>query len=105
MTPIENIEGGQFRLTKVLRVNHTDDGDEVVNKIYDYSFTTIERLMKDGYCDAQGELGIQSIKDGIMKIVDKKRMVSTDSIQVQGLEQGLQQIYKSTKIEMVTIVQ
>ena len=41
--------GGRFRLTKVVRMDHKDDGIEVANKIYDYSRTTIERLIKDGY--------------------------------------------------------
>jgi hypothetical protein len=41
--------GGRFRLTKVVRMDHKDDGIEVANKIYDYSRTTIEKLIKDGY--------------------------------------------------------
>jgi NTE family protein len=56
---------GRFRLTKVVRIDHTDDGNEVANKIYDYSHASIEKLMKDGYCDALNEFGIQSIKDGL----------------------------------------
>ena len=41
--------GGRFRLTKVVRMDHKYDGIEVANKIYDYSRTTIEKLIKDGY--------------------------------------------------------
>ena len=48
----KNLLGGRFRLTKVVRIDHKDDGNEVANKIYDYTRTTIEKLMKDGYCDA-----------------------------------------------------
>ena len=62
---------GRFRLTKVVRIDHKDDGNEVANKIYDYSRTTIENLMKDGYCDTLTHMGIQSIKDGIIKIASK----------------------------------
>jgi hypothetical protein len=88
---------GRFRLTKVVRIDHTDDGNEVANKIYDYSHASIEKLMKDGYCDALNEFGIQSIKDGIIRIAYKNGTVNNDGIDVQGLEQKLQQLHKTTK--------
>ena len=39
----KSLLGGRFRLTKVVRIDHKDDGNEVANKIYDYSRTTIEK--------------------------------------------------------------
>jgi uncharacterized protein YPO0396 len=100
-----NLLGGRFRLTKVVRIDHKDDGNEVANKIYDYSYTTIEKLMKDGYYDTLNQIGVQSIKDGIMKI-DNKNGTSIDddddsNIQkhIQGLEDRLQQIQKSITMD------
>ena len=49
--------GGRFRLTKVVRIDHKDDGNDVANKIFDYSHTTIENLMEDGYRDASIHMG------------------------------------------------
>ena len=37
---------GRFRLTKVVRIDHKDDGNEVNDKVFDYSYKTIEELMK-----------------------------------------------------------
>ena len=34
--------GGRFRLTKVVRIDHKDDGNNVAGKIFDYSRSTIE---------------------------------------------------------------
>jgi hypothetical protein len=99
-----NLLGGRFRLTKVVRIDHKDDGNEVANKIYDYSCTTIEKLMKDGYYDTLNQIGIQSIKDGIINI-DNKNGISIDDddspIQrhIQGLEDRLQQIQKSITMD------
>jgi len=97
--------GGRFRLTKVVRIDHKDDGNEVANKIYDYSYTTIEKLMKDGYYDTLNQIGVQSIKDGIIKI-DNKNGTSIDDddnspIQrhIQRLEDILQQIQKSITMD------
>jgi predicted acylesterase/phospholipase RssA len=89
---------GRFRVSKVVRIDHRDDGNEVANKIYDYSSKTIESLMKDGYCDALYEMGIQSIKDAIIKM-NYKNGTGIDDNHIQELEQRLQQIQKSTKME------
>ena len=91
--------GGRFRLTKVVRIDHKDDGNEVANKIYDYSYTTIEKLMKDGYYDAINQMGIQSIKDGIIKIDNKNGTSDDGDSHVQRLEERLQQIQKRTKMD------
>ena len=54
---------GRFRLTKVYRIDHKDDGNEVHDKVFDYSYKTIERMIKDGYQDASIQMDIQSMKD------------------------------------------
>jgi prefoldin subunit 5 len=60
--------------------------------------------MKDGYYDTLNQIGIQSIKDGIIKI-DNKNGTSIDdddsNIQkhIQGLEDRLQQIQKSITMD------
>jgi predicted acylesterase/phospholipase RssA len=94
-----NLLGGRFRLTKVVRIDHKDDGNEVANKIYDYSYTTIEKLMKDGYYDAINQMGIQSIKDGIIKIDNKNGSSDDVDSLIQRLEDRLQQIQNSTKMD------
>lgn len=55
--------GGRFRLTKVVRIDRKDDGNEVHDKVFDYSYKTIERMIKDGYQDASIQMDIQSMKD------------------------------------------
>ena len=54
--------------------------------------------MKDGYCDALNQMGIQSIKDGIIKIANKDTMGKNDN-HIQELEKVLQQIQMSIKME------
>src|SRR5215469_15006544 len=39
---------GRFRLTKVVRIDRKDDGNEVSDKIIDYSYKSIEELMNVG---------------------------------------------------------
>jgi uncharacterized protein YktA (UPF0223 family) len=90
--------GGRFRLTKVVRMDHKDDGIEVANKIYDYSRTTIEKLIKDGYWDALNQMRIQSIRDGIKKIVNNNT-IGKSEYHMQQLEEKLQQIQMSINVE------
>jgi predicted acylesterase/phospholipase RssA len=91
----KSLLGGRFRLTKVVRIDHKDDGNEVANKIYDYSHTTIEKLMKDGFCDALKQIGIQSIKDSIIRMIYKDGIVT----ETYELEQQLQQIENASESE------
>jgi predicted acylesterase/phospholipase RssA len=98
--------GGRFRLTKVVRIDRKDDGNEVGNKIYDYSQTTIEMLMKDGYRDALLQMGIQSVKDEFIKLDDKFTRLENKKERnrdyrpnIENLKQDLQQIQKRMKIE------
>ena len=99
---------GRFRLTKVVRIDHKDDGHEVGNKIYDYSYKTIEKLIKDGYCDTLRKMGILSVKNAFLKlrnnfaILNDKNEVKNDNIvfkKLEQLEKELQQIQQSIKIE------
>ena len=46
-----NLLDDRFRLIKVVRIDHKDKGDEVADKVFDYSNNTIEKLLKDGYRD------------------------------------------------------
>ena len=98
--------GGRFRLTKVVRIDRKDDGNEVGNKIYDYSQTTIEVLMKDGYRDALLQMGIQSVKDEFIKLDDKFTRLENKKERnrdyrpnIENLKQDLRQIQKRMKIE------
>jgi predicted acylesterase/phospholipase RssA len=86
----KDLLGGRFRLTKVVSIDRKDDGNEVHDKIFDYSHTTIENLMKDGYCDALTKLGIQAIKDAIMEI--KRKIGNKGSNNIWELERHLQQL-------------
>jgi len=51
-----NLLDDRFRLTKVVRIDHQDDRNEVVDKVFDYTSNTVERLMKDGYYDALNQI-------------------------------------------------
>lgn len=101
--------GGRFRLTKVVRIDHKDDGYEVGNKIYDYSRTTIEMLMKDGYCDTLHQMELQSMKDAFLKLKSKFIKLDGDKNEtnkdyndikkIGQLQEQLKQIQESIKIE------
>jgi NTE family protein len=62
---------GRFRITKVVRIDLKDDGNDVETNIFDYSRTTIEKLMQDGYRDASIKMGIESMKDEFFKLNEK----------------------------------
>ena len=87
---------GRFRLTKVVRIDRKDDGNEVHGKIFDYSGTTIENLMKDGYRDALSKIGIQAIREGFMEIQNKDGRFGQD---LEQLKQQFQQIESSIRVE------
>jgi hypothetical protein len=54
---------GRFRITKVVRIDHKDDGNAVHDKVFDYSYKTIERMIKVGYQDASIQIYVQSMKE------------------------------------------
>ncbi len=63
---------GRFRLTKVVHIDHKDDGNEVNNKVFDYSHKTIEELMNVGYQDASGTNGYTKIERWNYRLIQKK---------------------------------
>jgi len=64
----KDLLSGRFRMTKVVRIDHKDDGHEVGNKIYDYYYETIEKLLKDEYYDTLPELEMQKIRHEYLKL-------------------------------------
>ena len=96
---------GRFRVTKVVRIDHKDDGNEVGNKIFDYSQATIEKLMRDGYNDTLIKIGIESIKDEFLNLKDK--VVRLDDKKANGvsplekIQKDIQQIQNIMEIEDV----
>jgi hypothetical protein len=93
----KDLLGGRFRLTKVVRIDRKDDGNEVHDKIFDYSRSTIENLIRDGYCDALTKIGIQSIRDRLMAIKSKTGNLKQDK-NLEELEQQLQQIERDIRV-------
>src|SRR5215208_1243643 len=63
--------GGRFRLTKVVRIDHKDDGNNVAGKIFDYSCNTIEKLIEEGSRDARIQMDIQSLKDQVRELAER----------------------------------
>ncbi len=89
---------GRFRITKVVRIDHKDDGNEVHDKIFDYSYKTIERMMEVGYRDALIQMGVQSMKEEFLKLKSKIHKHDTNT-NIEKLENEFQQIQRSVKIE------
>ena len=94
---------GRFRLTKVVRIDHKDDGNEVHDKVFDYSYKTIEELMDVGYQDASVQMGMQRLKDEVMGVAKRNRHCDTkeelDDHQIRELEESPYQLQDSMKIE------
>ena len=88
---------GRFRLTKVVRIDRKDDGNEVHDKVFNYSYKTIEELMKAGYHDAMIQMEIQQMRDGVIELA--KRNGGWDNLHIQELEESLNQIQERMKIE------
>jgi len=99
---------GRFRLTKVVRIDHTDDGNDASKKIFDYSNKTIERLMNDGYQDALAQMDLQRIKDRVSELA--KRMTipvilkGKSNSYIKKLEEDIHQIKENMKISRYTII-
>ena len=77
---------GRFRLTKVVRIDRKDDGNEVFDMLFDYSSTSIENLMRDGCRDAY----IQLLREGIKAIKSKTGNQDDKSLEsyIQEIEKG-----------------
>lgn len=94
---------GRFRLTKIVRIDRKDDGNEVHDKVFDYSYKTIEQLMNMGYQNASVQMDLQKLKDEVIEVVKRNRHHDTkkdwDNPQIQELEEGTYQIQERMKIE------
>jgi NTE family protein len=97
---------GRFRLTKVVHVDRMDDENEVNDKVFDYSYKTIEELMKVGYHDALVQMDIQQMKDGVMELAKRntyqdikegERINSNN--QMRKLEETIDQIQEAMKVQ------
>lgn len=95
---------GRFKVTKVVRIDHKDDGNEVGNKIFDYSQATIEKLMTDGYNDTIIKMEIESIKDEFFNLKDKISRLEgkkkKDTV-LNDIQKDIQQIQNIIKIENI----
>ena len=101
--------GGRFRLTKVIRIDHKDDGNNVAGKIFDYSYQTIEKLIEEGNRDARIQMGMQSLKDQLKEFAERhpnydrrekyRGKDKADIIPIQELEKYLYQIEEAIKVE------
>lgn len=92
---------GRFRLTKVVRIDREDDGNEVHDKVFDYSHKTIEDLMKVGYQDALVQMDMQRMKDGIMNLAKLSNYNGRgpQNSQPEDLEVNLYKIEQEMKIQ------
>jgi hypothetical protein len=79
-----------------------DDGNQVAGKIFDYSPTTIDKLIQDGYNNASIQMDIQSMKDEITKLIIENGKIDEDHI--KKLQKKLEQIQASLKIENEKLV-
>jgi NTE family protein len=96
---------GRFRLTKVVRIDHKDDGNDVSKKIFDYSHKTIEMLMNDGYQDTLVQMDMQKIQDGISQLAERSahgediETINENFSIIKRIEGNIHQIQENLKIE------
>lgn len=70
--PYKELLGGRFRLTKVVRIDRKDDGNNVSTNIFDYSDNTVDRLIEQGRKDTKNQLSIQSLKDQLEELTERE---------------------------------
>jgi hypothetical protein len=99
---------GRFRLTKVVHVDRMDDENEINDKVFDYSYRTVEELMNVGYRDTSVQMDIQEMKDGVMELAKRNSYRdlkggggnnNNNNHQIQKLEENIDQIQESMKVE------
>jgi NTE family protein len=94
--------GGRFRLTKVVRIDHKDDGNNVAGKIFDYSYKTVEKLIEKGNRDARIQMDMQSLKDQVRELAERHTMYNgkekKEVLHIQEFEKYLNQIQGTIKI-------
>jgi NTE family protein len=89
---------GRFRLTKVVRVDLKDDENQINDKIFDYSYKTIEELMKTGYNDALIRMDMQRVKDGVLDVARRNVRVHENG-QIEDLENDIYEIQEKMSVE------
>jgi NTE family protein len=92
--------GGRFRLTKVVRIDYKDDGNDVAVKAFDYSQKTIEKLMRDGYRDGLIAMDIQRMRDGLLGLVKR----AGHGQRIQNLLESFNRIQEYMKVDAPTYV-
>jgi NTE family protein len=88
---------GRFRIRKVVHIDRKDDGNEIHDKVFDYSYKTVEELMKTGYHDAILQIDIQQVKDGVIELATRNG--GWDNVYIQDIEESLNQIEEMIKTE------
>ena len=86
-------------MLKVVRIDRKDTGNEVADKVFDYTLNTIEKLMKEGYHDTLVQIAIQNIKDGIGRLANKSGKNNGEDSHIESLKKELTLIQHGTKIE------
>lgn len=105
----EELLEGRFRLTKVVRIDHTDDGNDVSEKIFDYSDKTIDNLINKGCQDALVQMDLQRIKDGVSEIAKRSNYIGNTEMgkpnsYIQKLEEDIHQIKENMKISRYNVI-
>jgi hypothetical protein len=75
-----------------------DDGNQVAGKIFDYSPTTIDKLIQDGYNNASIQMDIQSMKDEITKLIIENGKIDEDHI--KKLQKNSNRFKQVSKLKM-----
>jgi len=90
---------GRFRLTKVVHIDRKDDGNEIHDNVFDYSYKTVEDLMRTGYHDAILQMDIEQVKDGVMELATRNG--GWDNVNIQDIKESLYEIEEMIKTEDV----
>jgi NTE family protein len=92
---------GRFRLTKVVRVDLKDDENQINDKIFDYSYKTIEELMRTGYNDALIRMDMERLKDGVLDLAKRNGQIQGEheNDRIVDLEKNIYQIQEIMSVE------
>jgi hypothetical protein len=96
---------GRFRLTKVVRIDLKDDENQINDKIFDYSYKTIEELTKTGYKDALIRMDMQRVKDGVLDLAKRNGQIHGDikgeyaNNKIEDLVNNIYQIQEKMSVE------
>jgi predicted acylesterase/phospholipase RssA len=84
--------GGRFRLTKVVRIDHKDDSNDVADKIFDYSQKTIEKLIEVGNQNALTRMDLQALKDGVMNLIKINHHITSENGRKQEQDHHIEEV-------------